>query len=116
MLGRLSLKGLVLMGRACRGSYDISQKKPLAGSSFSGASKGNATVKVDSSDYYVMVIANTANSGSADVLYQFATYSANSSGEHIPSQSETALLLPAPLLPPRHTVHSAQHHQANPDI
>ncbi|KAK9917426.1 hypothetical protein WJX75_004250 [Coccomyxa subellipsoidea] len=62
-----------------RGSYDITQKKPIAGSSFTGASKGNGTVKVDNSDYYVMVIANTASSGSADVLYQFATYSANSS-------------------------------------
>lgn len=67
--------------RICRGSYDITQKKPIAGSSFTGASKGNGTVKVDNSDYYVMVIANTASSGSADVLYQFATYSANSSGE-----------------------------------
>ena len=39
-------------------------------------------MRLDSSDYYVMVIANTATSGSADVLYQFATYSANSTGEY----------------------------------
>lgn len=66
-----------------RGSYDISQKKPIAGSAFTAASKGNATVRLDSADYYVMVIANTAASGSADVLYQFATYSANSTGEDL---------------------------------
>jgi hypothetical protein len=36
---------------------------------------------VDNSDYYVLVVANTAASGTADVLYQYATYSVNSSGE-----------------------------------
>ena len=37
-------------------------------------------MKVDNSDYYVMVVANTGASGTADVLYQYATYSVNSSG------------------------------------
>ena len=65
----------------CRGSYDISQKKPVAGSNFTQVVKGNSTVKVDSTDYYVLVIANNAGTSPADVLYQFATYSVNSSGE-----------------------------------
>ena len=54
----------------------------MAGSGFSGAVRGNATVKVDDSDYYVLVVANTAATGSADVLYQYATYSVNSTGAH----------------------------------
>ncbi|CAL5229414.1 g12735 [Coccomyxa viridis] len=61
-----------------KGSYNIAQKKPLAGSNFTQVVKGNATVKVDSSDYYVLVLANNGGSSPADVLYQFATYSANS--------------------------------------
>ena len=67
----------------CRGSYDISQKKPVAGSNFTQVVKGNSTIRVDSSDYYVLVIANNAGTSPADVLYQFATYSVNSSGEII---------------------------------
>ena len=63
-----------------RGSYDISHKTPVAGSNFTQVVKGNATVKVDSSEYYVLVIANNAGASPADVLYQFATYSANSTG------------------------------------
>ncbi len=70
----------------CRGSYNIAQKKPLAGSNFTQVVKGNATVKVDSSDYYVLVLANNGGSSPADVLYQFATYSANSTGELSPAQ------------------------------
>jgi len=68
---------------ACRrrGSYDIAQKKPVAGANFTQVVKGNSTVKVDSSDYYVLVLANNGGSSPADVLYQFATYSANSTGE-----------------------------------
>ena len=65
----------------CRGSYDISQKKPVAGSNFTQVVKGNSTIKVDSTDYYVLVIANDAGTSPADVLYQFATYSVTSSGE-----------------------------------
>ena len=52
----------------------------MPGSNFTQVVKGNATVKVDSSDYYVLVLANNGGSSSADVLYQFATYSANSTG------------------------------------
>lgn len=71
------------------------------GSSFSAASKGNATVKVDNSDYYVMVVANTATSGSADVLYQYATYSTNSSGAHCHCLTAQSLSAHArPLLAP----------------
>ena len=69
----------------CRGSYNIAQKKPVPGSNFTQVVKGNATVKVDSSDYYVLVLANNGGSSPADVLYQFATYSANSTGEPLPS-------------------------------
>ena len=68
----------------CRGSYNIAQKKPVPGSNFTQVVKGNATVKVDSSDYYVLVLANNGGSSPADVLYQFATYSANSTGEPSP--------------------------------
>ena len=64
-----------------RGSYNIAQKKPVPGSNFTQVVKGNATVKVDSSDYYVLVLANNGGNSPADVLYQFATYSANSTGE-----------------------------------
>ena len=53
----------------------------MAGSNFTQVVKGNSTVKVDSTDYYVLVIANNAGTSPADVLYQFATYSVNSSGE-----------------------------------
>lgn len=76
----------------CRGSYDISQKKPVAGSNFTQVVKGNSTVKVDSTDYYVLVIANNAGTSPADVLYQFATYSVNSSGER-DAAVEACLLL-----------------------
>ena len=53
----------------------------MGGSNFTQVVKGNSTVKVDSTDYYVLVIANNAGTSPADVLYQFATYSVNSSGE-----------------------------------
>lgn len=53
----------------------------MAGANFTQVVKGNSTVKVDSSDYYVLVLANNGGSSPADVLYQFATYSANSTGE-----------------------------------
>ena len=53
----------------------------MPGSNFTQVVKGNATVKVDSSDYYVLVLANNGGNSPADVLYQFATYSANSTGE-----------------------------------
>nr|QOL01134.1 putative extracellular protein CSOL_058 [Pseudococcomyxa simplex] len=96
-----------------RGSYDISQKKPIAGSAFTAASKGNATVRLDSADYYVMVIANTAASGSADVLYQFATYSANSTvcrtagtqvSVNAAGQATTSTLPPSPAPAPKSNI------------
>ena len=65
----------------------------MAGSNFTQVVKGNSTVKVDSTDYYVLVIANNAGTSPADVLYQFATYSVNSSGEQNCAAVEVSLVL-----------------------
>ena len=53
----------------------------MPGSNFTQVVKGTSTLRVDSTDYYVLVIANNGGSSPADVLYQFATYSSNSTGE-----------------------------------
>ena len=48
----------------------------------SSVPRGNATLAVDPSEYYVLVIANrgSATAGMAQLTYQFATYSADSPG------------------------------------
>lgn len=66
---------------AHRGTFDLLAASRVPGSDFSAKLSGNATVRVSPAQYYVLVLANSGVGGTAaDILYQFATYSAASTG------------------------------------
>ena len=70
-----------LVTLAHRGTFDLLAASRVPGSDFGARLSGNATVRVSPAQYYVLVLANSGVGGTpADILYQFATYSAASPG------------------------------------